>query len=58
MIFMHIVKVNPAAPQSYNSSGPSDYTGDSDNSKSFRHHSDMTNGRDIDLLGWNSDSES
>ncbi len=35
----------------------SDHTGDSDNSNSFRHHSDVTNGRNINLLGGNSESE-
>ncbi len=29
--------------------GPSDHTGYSDNSNSFWHHSDITNGRNIDL---------
>ncbi len=31
--------------------------GDSDNSNSFGHHSYITNGRNIDLLGGDSDSE-
>ncbi len=31
--------------------GLSDHTGDSDNSNSFRHHSDSTYRRNIDLLG-------
>ncbi len=31
--------------------GPSDHTGDSDNTISFWHHSDITNGRNIDHLG-------
>ncbi len=35
-----------------------DNIGDSDNSNSFQHHSDITNGRNIDLLGGDSDSES
>ncbi len=38
--------------------GPYDYTGDSDNGNSFRHHSDITNGRNIDILCGDSDSES
>ncbi len=37
--------------------GLSDHTGDSDNSNSFWHHSEITNGRNIDLLGEDSDSE-
>ncbi len=38
--------------------GPSDHIGDSNNSKSFQHHSDIINGRNIDLLRGDSDSES
>ncbi len=39
--------------------GLSDRRGDSDNSNSsFRHHSDITNDRNIDLLRGDSESES
>ncbi len=38
--------------------GPSDHTGESDNSYSFQHHSDITNDRHIDLYGRETDSES
>ncbi len=36
----------------------SDHTGDSDNNHSFRYQSDITNGRNIDLFGGDSDIES
>ncbi len=36
----------------------SDHTGNSDGSNSFRHHFEITNGRNIDILGGDSDSES
>ncbi len=36
----------------------SDNTGNSDNNSSFQHHSDIANGRNIDLLGGESESES
>ncbi len=35
--------------------GPSDHTWDSDNNNSFQHHSDITNGRNIELLVGDSD---
>ncbi len=38
------------SPQVYDR-GPFDHKRDSDNSSSFRHHSDITNGRNIYLLG-------
>ncbi len=51
------LKVSPAPTQSYDR-GLSDHTGESDNSYSFWQYSDITNGRNIDLLGGNADSES
>ncbi len=54
------VKVNHRRGQTYNRH-LSDHTGDSDNSNSFWRHSDITNGRNIDILGVDSvnpDSES
>ncbi len=48
---------NSGCPQDYNR-GTNDHTGDSYNSSSFRYHSDITNGRNIDLLGGDSDSDS
>ncbi len=58
------VKVNhashlyqPPSPPTYDR-GMSDRTGESDNSYSFWHHSDITNGRNVDCLGGDSDSES
>ncbi len=54
------IKVNnlhpPPCPQ-HMTWGLSDHTGDSTNN-SFRHHSDFTNGKNIYLLGGNSDNES
>ncbi len=47
----------PGRQQDYDR-GTSDHTGDSDNSSSFRYHSDITNGRNIDLLGGDSVSDS
>ncbi len=47
--FNAVVKVNPGG-QAYDR-GSFDHTRDSDNSNSFQHHSDITNGRNIDLLG-------
>ncbi len=50
MTLMHLSKWILEGGQAYDRC-LSDNTGDSDNSKSFRHHSDITNGRNIDLLG-------
>lgn len=46
------IKVNHGVPQPYDRD-PSYHKGDSNNINSFR-HSDITNGRIIDLLGWDS----
>ncbi len=48
--------VNYVPSQAYDR-GPSDHIGDSDNSNSFQHHSDITNNRNIDILAGDSDSE-
>ncbi len=53
------VKMNPSGGrgvQAYDR-GLSDLTG-SNNSNSFWQHSDITNCRNLDLLGWDYDSES
>ncbi len=50
--------MNPGGGGSQNHMGPSDHIGDSNNGKSFQHHSDIINGRNIDLLRGDSDSES
>ncbi len=52
------VKVNPGGLHQAYDRGPSDHTGDSDRSNSLRCHSDITNGRNIDFLGGDYDSES
>ncbi len=54
------VKVNVASPLAYDR-GLSDHTWDSDNNVfliSFRHHSDITYAKNIDVLRGDPDSES
>ncbi len=51
------IKVNPGGSR-HMKGGRSDYTGESDNSYSFQHHSHITKSRNIDLFKGNSDSES
>ncbi len=52
------VKVNLPSSRHMTDRHLVDHKRDYDNSNSFQHYSDITNGRNLDLLGGESDSES